>query len=148
MKKIIWLMMVLVLVVSGCATNAPADTMSAASLQVSDGTVNKTYTVETLKALPETQASFKDVTYVGVKMTDLLTDAGFDPQAIKAVKAVASDGFTVNYDPSQFQREDVILAYQTADGALAAEDGNFRMVLPGEEGKLNARMVVEIQAVK
>lgn len=148
MKKIIWLMMVLVLVVSGCATNAPADTTSAASLQVSDGTVNKTYTVETLKALPETQASFKDVTYVGVKMTDLLTDAGFDAQAIKAVKAVASDGFTVNYDPAQFQREDVILAYQTADGALSAEDGNFRMVLPGEEGKLNVRMLAEIQVTQ
>ena len=148
MKKTIWLMMVLILVVSGCATNPPADTTSTASLQVSDGTVNKTYTVETLKALPETRISFMDVTYVGVKMTDLLTDAGFDPQAVKAVKVIASDGFSVNYDPALFQREDVIVAYQTADSVLAAEDGSFRMVLPGEEGKLNVRMLAEIQVTQ
>lgn len=148
MKKVFWLMMVLVLVVSGCATSAPADTPSVESLTVSDGTLSKTYTVETLKTLPETQASFKDVTYVGVKMTDLLTDAGFDPQAVKSVKAVASDDFSVNYDPALFQREDVIVAYQTADGALTAEDGRFRMVLPGEEGKLNVRMLAEIQVTQ
>ena len=150
MKKLFLVTMILVLFLSGCSAsaNTPAAVADGATLTVSDGSANKSYTVEALKALPVTQASFKDVVYVGVKMTDLLTDAGFDPKSLSAVKAVASDGFTVNYDQSLFQREDVILAYQTADGTLPAEDGNFRMVLPGEEGKLNVRMVVEIQAVK
>jgi hypothetical protein len=61
---------------------------------------------------------------------------------------IASDGFSVNYDPALFQREDVIVAYQTADSVLAAEDGSFRMVLPGEEGKLNVRMLAEIQVTQ
>ena len=138
-------MMVLVLFVSGCTTSAPADTTNVAGLKVSDGATSKTFTVEDLKALPETQAGFKDVTYIGIKMTDLLTEAGYDPKTVKVIKAVATDGFSVNYDPALFQRGDVIVAYQTIDGALATEDGSFRMVLPGEEGKLNVRMLEEIQ---
>jgi len=77
----------------------------------------------------------------------LLTDAGIDAQSLKALKAIASDGYSVNYEPALFLREDVILAYAKADGPLDGDDGAFRMVLPGEEGKLNVRMIVEIQAV-
>jgi len=33
----------------------------------------------------------------------------------------------------------------TADGALAGDNGTFRMVLPGEEGKLNVRMLAELE---
>lgn len=146
-KTILWVLL-LVLLVSGCASNAAAGTTNAAGLKISDGKVTKTVTVENLKALPQTQAAFKNVTYVGVKMTDLLASAGFDPQTVKAVKAVASDGFSVNYDPALFQRADVIAAYKTVDGALAAEDGSFRMVLPGQEGKLNVRMLTEIQVTQ
>jgi hypothetical protein len=40
----------------------------------------------------------------------------------------------------------MILAYAQADGPLSEEDGAFRVVLPGAEGKQNPRMVVEIQA--
>jgi hypothetical protein len=32
-----------------------------------------------------------------------------------------------------FEHKAVILAYVQADGALSDDDGNFRMVLPGEE---------------
>lgn len=144
MKKIICFVIVLSLLLSSCAAAAPAGSQTAQELKVG----SKTYSVDLLKALPATQASFKGVAYVGVKMTDLLADAGFDPQAVQAVKAVAADGFTVNYEPALFQREDTIVAYQTADGALSAEDGSFRMVLPDQEGKLNPRMLVEIQVVE
>ena len=64
--------------------------------------------------------------YVGVPLTVLLTDAGFDPQALKAVKAVAADGFTVNYGPELFLLDDTLLAYGSTDGPLTAEDGTFR----------------------
>ncbi len=148
MKKVIWLFVVLAFVISSCALGAPKDTAAAVSLTVGDGNISKSYSVESLKALPSTQAEMSGVTYVGVKMADLLTDAGFDPQAVKSVKAVASDGFSVNYEPALFQRADVIVAYQTADGALAATDGAFRMALPGEQGKLNVRMLVEIQVTQ
>jgi hypothetical protein len=85
------------------------------------------------------------VTYKGVALPMLLQDAGLDPQVLKAVKAVAADGYSVNYDASLFQRQDVLVAYATADGALTADDGMFRMVLPGQEGKMNVRMLTEIQ---
>jgi hypothetical protein len=147
MKKLLMVLVVLTLLVSGCAQSNQAAATNGISLKVGDGKVSKMYTVENLKGMTKTQASFKNVNYVGVKMSDLLTAAGFDPQAVKAVKAVATDGFSVNYEPALFQRADVIVAYQAADGALAAEDGSFRMVLPGAEGKLNVRMLVEIQVV-
>jgi hypothetical protein len=44
--------------------------------------------------------------------------------------------------------DEVIVAYARADGDLSAEDGSFRMVLPGAEGKLNVRMLVELQGIK
>ena len=78
---------------------------------------------------------------------DLLRDAGFDPAALKAVKAVASDGYSVNYDPALFQRADVLVAYAQTDGPLPADDGMVRMVIPDAEGKLNVRMLTKIEAV-
>ena len=71
-----------------------------------------------------------------------------DPAQVKAIKAVATDGFTVNYDMSQVLADDVIVAYATADGELSADDGSFRMVLPNAEGKLNVRMLAELQVIQ
>jgi len=128
------------------APSAPA-APAEASLSVSGGEIAKSYTRADLEALPATQAVFREVTYRGVALPALLQAAGFDPQQIKAVKAVASDGFTVNYDASQFRREDCLVAYATVDGELSAEEGTFRMVLPGADGKLNPRMLVALQVL-
>lgn len=145
MKRYLLVTVVLALVLTACAsqTQDPA----APVLKVSDGNVEKTYTADDLKTLGESQADFKGVTYVGVQLTALLTDAGIDPTALTAVKAVASDGFTVNYESALYSREDTLVAYATIDGPLGEEDGTFRMVLPDQEGKLNPRMVVEIIAI-
>ncbi|NCD20600.1 MAG: hypothetical protein EOL89_11605, partial [Actinobacteria bacterium] len=86
--------------------------------------------------------------YVGVPVEDLVADAGFDPAAVKAVKAVASDGFSVNYDPEQVFADGVVVAYALPDGDMSSEDGTFRMVLPGQEGKLNVRMLTELQVTE
>lgn len=154
MKRIVILVLVMsVAVLSACASastpeaqNSSAETVP--SLLISGGETSKTYTRADLEALPVTQATFKDVAYVGVTVSALLQDAGFDPAQVKAVKAVASDGYTMNYDPSQLLGDDIILAYARADGDLTEEDGAFRLVLPGAEGKLNARMLVELQIIK
>lgn len=148
MKKVLVVVILFAVLASGCMAAVPDKLVGNENLVVSDGMTEKTYSVDTLKTLPATQAAFKDVNYRGVKIVDLLVDAGFDPQTVKAVKGIASDGFSVNYDPSLFQRDDVIVAYQTENGALAPEDGSFRMVLPGEEGKLNVRMLVKIQVTR
>jgi len=154
MKRFLILVLVLsIALLSACAsTNEPEDQNTSAestpTLVISEGETSKSYTRADLETLPATQAAFKDVTYVGVTISALLQDAGIDPTQVKAIKAVASDGYSLNYDISQLLADDIILAYARADGDLAEEDGAFRMVLPGAEGKLNARMLVELQIIK
>jgi len=116
-------------------------------LIVTDGTLEVIYTVEDLQALPSAQAVFEDVTYVGVPLAALLEDAGFDPQSMKAVKAKATDGFSVNYDPALMLKEDTLVAYQRVDGPLVGDEGKFRMVLPGQAGSLNARLLFKLQVI-
>ena len=145
MKRIHQLVIVCVLALTACAPKA--EEPAGAVLKVGYGTVSKTYTVDNLKALGETQATFKGVTYLGVTLTALLQDAGIDPTNLTAVKAVSSDGFSANYDASLYAAEDTIVAYATVDGPLTADDGTFRMVLPNGEGKMNVRQLVEIVAI-
>lgn len=140
----------LVAFLSACGMSASGDGQPSAmaSLTVSGGEASRTYTRADLQALASIQSTFNDISYVGVSVASLLQDAGFNLDEVKAVKALASDGYAVNYDPSQLFSPDVIVAYAQADAALAAEDGPFRMVLPGAEGKLNVRMLVELQVIK
>lgn len=154
MKKISILLLVLAVLLSACAqaakeeSKAPQGGAAGTVLTVKGGDQEKTYSVEQLKALGAAQAEFKGVTYTGITLSALLKDAGFDPAQAQAVKAVAVDGFTANYEPELFTKADTLVAYATADGELTEEDGAFRMVLPGQEGRLNVRQLVEIQVVK
>jgi hypothetical protein len=137
--------LVLAFVVSACAPKAsstPADT-----LLVSMGEVERSYTLADLQALGNAQETFKDVTYIGVPLTILLVDVGFDPASLSAVKVVASDGYTVNYDPALFNLPDTMLAYARLDSPLTDTEAPFTMVLPEQEGKMNARMIVKIIAL-
>jgi hypothetical protein len=138
------------LLLAACASpTAQNSAVSAAqSLKVSGGDSVKTFTRADLEALPVAQAAFKAVNYKGVTAPELVKAAGYDPAQVKAIKAVASDGFTVNYDPSQILTDSVIIAYATTDGNLSADDGAFRMVLPNAEGKLNVRKLVELQIIQ
>lgn len=145
MKRFTLVALTLALALAACAPGAAEP--AAPVLKVSDGSVEKTFTTDDLKALGESRADFKGVTYVGVTLTVLLENAGIDPAGLTAVKAVASDGFSANYDSALYSREDTLVAYATADGALGEEDGSFRMVLPDQEGKLNPRDLVEIIAI-
>jgi hypothetical protein len=139
---------------SACTTGSRTPTLeggaetTAPILLVSGGEISKSFTRADLEALTVTEATFRDMPYKGVTVTALIQAAGFDPAQVKAVKAVAVDGFTVNYDPNQVLVEGVIVAYARTDGDLAAEDGDFRMVLPGAEGKLNPRMLAELQIIQ
>jgi hypothetical protein len=145
MKRILIVFIALALTLTACAPKQA--TSSGDALKVVSGTTEKTYSVDELKTLGEVQASDKGVTYVGVQLKVLLQDAGVDPEKLSAVKAVASDGFTVNYDSSQFMADDTLLAYAQANGPLTEDEGIFRMVLPDQGGKVNPRMVVEIDAI-
>jgi DMSO/TMAO reductase YedYZ molybdopterin-dependent catalytic subunit len=144
MKRILVLLAVLLLVACGGEADAPAGDL----LTVTDGEQAVTYSVSDIEALPATEAAFREVTYVGVRLTTLLEDAGFDPTAIRAVKATASDGFSANYEAALFALPDTIVATATSEGALTEEDGTFRMVLPDQEGKLNVRQLVELTVIR
>jgi len=145
MKRFLLLGLIFVLALTACAPKAQEPVANV--LRVSNSTNEKTYTADDLKALGEVQSSFEGVTYVGITLTALLTDAGIDSASLTAVKAVASDGFTVNYDSSLYAREDTIVAYARADGPLGDDEGTFRMVLPDQGGKMNPRQLTEIVAI-
>ncbi|MFO7681785.1 MAG: molybdopterin-dependent oxidoreductase [Chloroflexota bacterium] len=140
MKKFVVIFLMLSLLLVAC-TSGEAETGEASGLIVGV----KTYSAADLRALPVSEATFKDKVYKGVAVTTLLEDAGYSLDQLQALKAVAADGYSVNYDLPLIQKADVIVAYAQVDGPLTAEDGQFRMVLPEEEGKLNVRMLAELQ---
>jgi hypothetical protein len=145
MKRTLFVILVVTLALAACAPKPAVP--SGTDLKVTDGTIVKTYTADDLKALGAVQASDKGVSYVGVTLKVLLQDAGIDTTKLSAVKAVASDGFSSNYNPTQFLADDTLVAYARADGPLTADEGIFRMVLPDQGGKLNPRLLVEIDAI-
>ncbi len=147
MKQKLYFFLLIVVVLSACTPKAGAGADVLAFLIVTNGETETSYAIEDLQALGVEQAIFLDVTYLGVPLTLLLQDAGFDPQALRAVKVTAVDGYTVNYEPEFFLLPDTLVAYARLDGPLADDEAPFRMVLPAAEGKMNARMIVEIQAI-
>lgn len=149
MKSIRLILGILILFsLAACAASNQSAETAENSLLISGGEIKKDYTRANLEALPSVEATFNDVTYLGVPVFELIKDAGFDPQQVKALKAIANDGYSVNYDASQFLTEGFSVAYATVGGELSADDGAFRIVFPGAEGKLNLRMLVELQIIQ
>lgn len=148
MKLFFYGLLVLSILLGACTSAAsPGPESGGEMLVITDGTTEKSYAVADLEALQVVESTFNEITYVGVSLNVLLADAGYSPQELNAVKAVASDSYSVNYDPALFLREDVIVAYAMIDGSLIKDDGTFRMVLPGEEGNVNIRMLVKLQVL-
>ena len=151
MKKILFTLIAALLILAACvpAAGQDVDAPAGVTLLVSVGDTQKSFSAEDLGALPASEATFKDVVYKGVTVSALLEALSVDPGSVKALKAVANDGYAVNYDPAQVMKDNVIVAYGLAYGSpLTADDGDFRMVLPDEEGKLNARMLLELQVIQ
>ena len=143
MRLRLLLLLVVSLFIGSCSDDGPVP--AGSSLLVTDGEAEKTYTVEDLEGMEIHQAEFEEVSYLGVKLSALISDAGYDPENVSAVKATAEDGFTVNYDPDLVNKYDTLVAYATVDGPLSEDDGIFRMVLPEQDGKLNPRHLVELR---
>lgn len=144
MKSMLILLLLGSLVLASCASSPEIDA-GIPTLTVTDGMASKIYTVADLQKLNQAQVEEDGVVYVGVPVPDLLRSAGYDPALIVSVQAVASDGFTADYDYILLQNSETLLAYARPDGSLSDDEGPFRMVLPGQAGKLNPRMVVELR---
>jgi DMSO/TMAO reductase YedYZ molybdopterin-dependent catalytic subunit len=147
MKHSLYFVLLLGLVLSACAPKAASPAEGEPVLVVSGGDTSVAYTAADLQALGAVQATFNDVTYLGVPISVLLQDAGFDPQALRAVKVVALDGYTVNYEPDFFLLPDTLVSYARLDAPLDEDELPFRMVLPAAEGKMNVRQLTGIQAI-
>ncbi len=146
MKRFVLFVLVCILALTACASQP--EKPAGAVLKVSSGQVEKSYSAAELQALGKVQGSFKGVAYLGVTLSVLLKDAGIDPAKLSAVKAIASDGFTANYDPALFGADDTMVAYAHADGgALTEDEAPFAMVLPNQSGKLNPRKLTQILTV-
>ena len=146
MKNLIFLFLALMLL-SACGPGAEADSADADVLTVLYGDREERFTLEDLQALGQVEATFKEVAYYGVVLSDLLAAAGIDPSSLRAVKVTALDGYRINYEPELFLLPDTLVSYARVDGPLAGDELPFRMVLPAAEGKLNVRMVTEIEAI-
>ena len=151
MRKIVISLIVAMALLSACIPAAveSSDAPAQAILLVTVGESQQSFSVKDLCALPSAEATFNEVAYMGVTLPALLETVNVKLDGVRAIKAIAADGYTVNYDPTQVLKENVLVAYELADGSpLTADDGNFRMVLPDEEGKLNPRMLVELQIIQ
>jgi len=146
MKKYFVFLTFITLIISSCANGKSIDD-SRIGLIISDGTTRKEYKVEDLELLESIEADFNYVIYVGVPTQLLFKDTRFDISNLKAIKAIASNGYSGNYGPELFFCDDVVVAYKSKDGEMNEEDEMFRMVLPGEEGKLNIRNLIVLQAI-
>ena len=150
MKKIVITLFIL-FVLGACVPNSgqSIDMPVEAVLAVTIGDIQETFALGDLQVLPSEDVSFNGVLYKGVTMSTLLEVVSVNPDSLKALKAVATDGYSVNYDPAQILKENVLVAYALADGSsLSADDGNYRMILPDEGGKLNLRMLAELQILQ
>jgi len=143
MSRIRLIVGLVVLLLSAC-TAGNIEKNAIENLVVTDGVDEVIYSVDDLKKISEIEEDFLEETYLGVPLPDLLAVAGFEVDNVKSIKAVAADGYSVLYDSTIFTREDVLVAYAKTEEPLSKDDGTFRMVLPGEEGTLNLRMLVEL----
>jgi DMSO/TMAO reductase YedYZ molybdopterin-dependent catalytic subunit len=102
-----------------------------ASVQVEFG-APRTLTRAQLDEMPAATVAYKDRSYEGVRLRDVL--AGLGAAADAPVTAVAADGYRKQLSVETLQRDDAILAH-TVDGAPLGEgEGPLRLVIPNSPG--------------
>ncbi len=114
-------------------------------LTITGGETERTFTLEQLQALPVTEIESAAGAFIGVRLGDLLTEAGFNLDGIATVRVVATDGFSSTYPPELFTREDAVLAYARQGGSLNPDEAPLRMVIPDQGGSMQPRMVNRIE---
>jgi hypothetical protein len=143
MKKALFVFLFASLLVVSCGS-APSDTDQPTELTLTGPETEAVYSRVELEEVGSSEVEFDGVVYKGVVLSVLLESAGMNPDGIKKVTAVATDGYQVTYSSEIVSRPDVLVAYATAEGDLTQDDGTFRMVLPGEPGNQNVRMLTEL----
>ena len=102
----------------------------------------KGWTEDQFSKLDTTEAEYtgKDgetVTYKGVRVTDLVNEAGMN-DGVSTVILVGDDGYTAEVTQEELDAcPDCIISLQ--------DDGSLNAVMPGFTGKLQVKGVIEIQ---
>lgn len=137
----------LLAVLSACgdAASGGDEPTNGATLKLVTGGGETDYTREELEALGQVTVEAEGNAYVGVRLADLLQDAGVDPAQLGTVTSVAADGFSAEYDGELVRHSQTIVAYATTEGELAGDEQPFRMVLPEQPGRMNVRMLERIE---
>lgn len=127
---------VFALALAACSRDAGA---GAIAVQVA-GTA-RTLSRAELEALPVTTVAYKDHSYTGVRLRDLLgaLPAGADAP----LTATGADGYSKVLAPETLQRDDAVLAYAVDGAPLPAGEGPLRLVVPASPG-LSVKQVVRL----
>lgn len=141
----------------------PSVDVSTWSLQVAG--VNgsgKSYSLQDLENLPETTEYntfecvsnningnlISNASWTGVKLSDLLNDAGGVPQSAQNVVFYSVDGYSVAIPISTALNGESMVAYQMNGVALPQNHGYpLRAVIPGLYGMMSAKWVRKIQLI-
>ncbi|MDH2899790.1 MAG: molybdopterin-dependent oxidoreductase [archaeon] len=132
------------------------------NLQVSGSSNSKSYTLDDLKSLPNVSqyTTFECVSnlvngnlisnakWTGIKISDLLSNAGLSTSGVQYVVFYSVDGYSVGIPLSRALMSDSILAYQMNDADLPQKHGYpLRAVIPGLYGMMSGKWVTKIALV-
>jgi DMSO/TMAO reductase YedYZ molybdopterin-dependent catalytic subunit/uncharacterized membrane protein YagU involved in acid resistance len=132
------------------------------NLKVSGSNNSKSYTLSDLKKLPAVSqyTTFECVSnpvngnlisnaqWTGVKISELLSDAGLDLSRVQYVVFYSVDGYNVGIPLSGALMPDSILAYEMNSVDLPQKHGYpLRAVIPGLYGMMSAKWVTQITLV-
>jgi hypothetical protein len=152
MKKVMLGLVILAVLLAGCAAggSTSGDT-SAWHLTVVTPAGTKTYTLDQLKAMPQTEVEFlsketgTNNKYKGPSLKSLLTTAGADMASVQSVDVEAEDAFLATFTPDMIT-DDVIVAVTMDGGTLPSEMGTVRVLAPGQGTKYQVKYVKTITA--
>jgi len=149
MKHLCVMCMAVLVCLAGCGSPAPADegASSAWNLTVTSPAGTKQFTLEGLKALPQSEMDYmaKETSttnkYKGPVLREVLKAAGVDLAAVQSVDVEAEDAFFATFSKELALREDVVLVVEMDGGPLPKEMGTVRVLAPGETTKFQVKFV-------
>jgi len=148
--KVLVVLMVIALLLTGCAAPMPEETPKVWHLTVVGGAGSKEFSLEDIKALPSKEVQFESKetgtlnTYKGVVLAHLLDAAGVNTSSFQSIDVEASDGFLATFDRELALAEDVVLVYEMDGGPLPSEMGRVRVLAPGQATKFQVKFVTRI----
>lgn len=105
-----------------------------------DGT-SAEFTLDEIKELSTNEVEFHNHLYRGPAVRTLLARADVDIGKLKSVRAIASDGYRIEYDRRLAKHFDFILAHEMDGEPLPPDMGNLRIVFPGGRSRMVVKMV-------